>query len=54
MHKRLFIPGPTEVLPEIRQEMARPPVGHRSEEATLLGGRVIEKVQQLLNVPGTV
>ncbi len=54
MHKRLFIPGPTEVLPEIRQEMARPPVGHRSEEATLLGGRVIEKLQHLLHTSGPI
>ena len=37
MHKRLFIPGPTEVAPEVRERLSMPPVGHRSEEATELG-----------------
>jgi aspartate aminotransferase-like enzyme len=54
MHKRLFIPGPTEVAPEVRQEMARPPVGHRSGEATVLGEAVISKLQRLLNTEGPV
>lgn len=54
MHKRLFIPGPTEVNEAVRQEMARPPVGHRSEEATVLGERIIRKVQQLLHHDGPV
>ncbi|GJM44818.1 MAG: class V aminotransferase [Gemmatimonadota bacterium] len=54
MHKRLFIPGPTEVAEVVRQEMSRPPVGHRSEEATVLGGRVISQVQKLLNARGPI
>ena len=29
---KLFIPGPTEVSPEILQEMARPAIGHRTAE----------------------
>lgn len=47
-HRKLFIPGPTEVLPDVRAEMSRPPSGHRSEEATRLGERVITKLQALL------
>ena len=54
MHKRLFIPGPTEVAPEVRAEMARPPVGHRSEEATVLGDSIIRKFQDLLNTRGPI
>ncbi|MGQ0723285.1 MAG: pyridoxal-phosphate-dependent aminotransferase family protein [Candidatus Eiseniibacteriota bacterium] len=49
MHRRLFIPGPTEVLEDVRLAMASPPVGHRSEEATELGRRIIEKIQRLLH-----
>ena len=54
MHKRLFIPGPTEVLPDVREELARPPVGHRSEEATVLGESVIRKLQSLLRTEGPI
>ncbi|GIW71672.1 MAG: aminotransferase [Planctomycetota bacterium] len=31
-HKRLFIPGPVEVDPEVLQACARPAIGHRSTE----------------------
>jgi aspartate aminotransferase-like enzyme len=54
MHKRLFIPGPTEVAEAVRQEMSRPPVGHRSEEATVLGDRIIRKFQRLLGTGGPI
>jgi aspartate aminotransferase-like enzyme len=30
MHKKLFIPGPTEVREEILDVMATPMIGHRS------------------------
>ena len=30
MHKKLFIPGPTEVREEILQAMATPMIGHRT------------------------
>jgi aspartate aminotransferase-like enzyme len=53
-HKRLFIPGPTEVLPDVRQAMSTPPVGHRSAEATELGRSVIGKIQRLLVTDGPV
>lgn len=54
MHKRLFIPGPTEVHPDVRREMSRPPIGHRSQEATALGASVIAQLQQLLHTSGPV
>ena len=31
-HKRLFIPGPTEVRPENLLALATPQIGHRGEE----------------------
>lgn len=54
MYRRLFIPGPTEVLPDVRQELARPPVGHRSDEATALGDSVIGKLQRLLKTKSPI
>ena len=32
MHKKLFIPGPTEVREEILNELANPQIGHRTDE----------------------
>ncbi|MGQ9478141.1 MAG: pyridoxal-phosphate-dependent aminotransferase family protein [Candidatus Bipolaricaulia bacterium] len=48
MHKKLFIPGPTEVRPEILKEMARPMIGHRMKEFSTLLMEVTAKVQKLL------
>ena len=36
MHKKLFIPGPVEVRPEVLEQMAKPLIGHRSREASSL------------------
>ncbi len=49
MHKKLFIPGPTEVRDEILQAMATPMIGHRSSAYAELHQRVEEKVKTLLN-----
>jgi len=46
-HKRLFIPGPTEVHPDILAAMATPMIGHRGAEYSELQKRVTEKVQKL-------
>jgi len=54
LHKRLFIPGPTEVHPSVRERMSAPPVGHRSAEATALGESVIGKVQRLLHTSAPI
>ncbi len=54
MHTKLFIPGPTEVLPDVREQMTRPPHGHRSAEATALGERVVGKLQELLGTRGPI
>ncbi len=47
-HKKLFIPGPTEVHPDILAAMATPMIGHRGSEYTELQKRATEKVQKLL------
>lgn len=53
-HKRLFIPGPTEVRVENLAALARPQVGHRSSEFQDLYGRVVAKLKTLLETEGRV
>ena len=53
-HRRLFIPGPTEVRPENLSALAKPQIGHRSEEFKGLYGRVVPKLQTLLETEGNV
>lgn len=48
MHKRLFIPGPTEVMEEILDVMKTPMIGHRSKEFSELYDSVIPKVKKVL------
>lgn len=48
MHKKLFIPGPTEVREEMLKVMATPMIGHRSSAYAALQGACESKVKQLL------
>jgi len=47
-HCKLFIPGPTEVKEEIRKEMARPMISHRSKEISILLAEIVAKLQKIL------
>ena len=49
MHKKLFIPGPTEVRDEILQAMATPMIGHRTTRLRRSAKSVEDKVKKLLN-----
>ena len=53
-HKRLFIPGPTEVRVENLAALARPQFGHRSKEFQELYGRIVPRLQQLLGTKNRV
>jgi aspartate aminotransferase-like enzyme len=53
-HKRLFIPGPTEVRSENLAAMARPQIGHRGDEFKELYLRVVPKLQKLLETADPV
>jgi aspartate aminotransferase-like enzyme len=53
-HKRLFIPGPTEVRPENLAALARPQIGHRSEDFRTLYRSVTGKLRRLLATEGKV
>ncbi|SNB46926.1 alanine--glyoxylate aminotransferase family protein [Geobacter sp. DSM 9736] len=54
MHKKLFIPGPIEVAPEILEAMATPMVGHRMPEYALLHKGIKEKLRRLLSTTDRV
>src|SRR3989337_1491965 len=51
MHKRLLIPGPTEVSPDILNEQARPVISHRGREFTALYTGIIDKLSKFLQLP---
>jgi aspartate aminotransferase-like enzyme len=53
-HKRLFIPGPTEVTVENLAALARPQIGHRGRDYQELHGRVTGKLQRLLETKDPV
>jgi aspartate aminotransferase-like enzyme len=46
-HPRLFIPGPTEVSPEVLATMTRPMIGHRGKDFEALFARIAPKLQQV-------
>jgi aspartate aminotransferase-like enzyme len=45
--QRLFIPGPTDVLPDVLEAQAAPMIGHRSDEFEALFAKVEEQLKQL-------
>ena len=47
MHKKLFIPGPTEVSDDVLAKMSTPMIGHRTKEATELQKSISENLQKL-------
>lgn len=51
MHKRLLIPGPTEVSQDILKEQARPVISHRGREFTALYTEIINKLEKFLQLP---
>jgi aspartate aminotransferase-like enzyme len=53
-HKRLFIPGPTEVRAENLAALAKPQIGHRSDDFKALYQRVVPKLQALLETEDPV
>jgi predicted phosphoserine aminotransferase len=48
MHKKLFIPGPTEVRQDILDAQAQPMIGHRMKAFTELYTGIITKLKELL------
>jgi aspartate aminotransferase-like enzyme len=54
MYKKLFIPGPVPVHPEILAAMATPMIGHRMKEYAELHARVTSGLQKILFTEGKV
>lgn len=53
-HKKLFIPGPVEIAPEILEAMATPMIGHRMKEYAAIHGRIKANLKKLLFTEGRV
>ncbi|BEP28625.1 pyridoxal-phosphate-dependent aminotransferase family protein [Helicovermis profundi] len=47
MYKKLFIPGPVNVLDDVLEKMATPMIGHRTKEASNIQRSISEKMQKL-------
>lgn len=54
MHKKLFIPGPVDVRPEVLAVMGTPMIGHRTKEATELQKGCSEKLQKVFGTTKTI
>ena len=54
MHKKLFIPGPVEVRPDVLEKMATPMMGHRSKDASALQRGISEKLQQVFHTKNEI
>ena len=48
MHKKLFIPGPVDVRPDVLEKMAMPMIGHRGKDASDLQRRISENLRKIL------
>lgn len=46
--KKLFIPGPTQVHPDVLAKMSTPMIGHRTREASLLQQSITGKMRKLM------
>src|SRR4030042_4104831 len=53
MHKKLLIPGPTEVSKEILSEQAQYLIGHREKEFSNLYGGITDKITKFFELPAT-
>jgi aspartate aminotransferase-like enzyme len=51
MHKKLLIPGPTEVSPQVLQEQTRLMIGHRSKEFSDFYGGITGKLTKFFDLP---
>jgi aspartate aminotransferase-like enzyme len=51
MHKKLLIPGPTEVSQKILHEQTHPLIGHRSKEFSQLYAGIKEKLARFFELP---
>ena len=51
MHDKLFIPGPSEVRPELLQAVATPQIGHRTQKYKDLHAALIPHAARRSSTP---
>ena len=54
MHKKLFIPGPTEVRKDVLEKLSTPQIGHRSKEFSQLYDSVVSKLKKVLETENKI
>lgn len=54
MHKKLFIPGPVEVRPDVLEQLSRPMIGHRSKDASVLQRRISDNLRKVFFTEGEI
>ncbi|MCD5415002.1 MAG: alanine--glyoxylate aminotransferase family protein [Clostridiales bacterium] len=54
MYKRLFIPGPVDVVKDVLDKMATPMIGHRTKDATILQRSISEKMMKLMKTKNQI
>lgn len=54
MHKKLFIPGPVDVRPEILEAFATPMIGHRTKDISALQEGISNKMRKLFHTENTI
>jgi len=54
MHKKLFIPGPTEVAPDVLARMATPMIAHRSKDASNLQREISGKLRTVMHTKNPI
>ncbi len=54
MHKKLLIPGPTEVSKEILNEQTQPLIGHREKAFSELYGGITDKLTKFFQLPADI
>lgn len=54
MARKLFIPGPIDVEPDVLEKMATPMIGHRGKDASELQKSISEKLQKLFYTESTI
>ncbi len=48
MHKRLFIPGPVDVAPDVLEKMGTQMIGHRTKDASVLQKSISDKMRKVM------
>ncbi len=48
MDRKLFIPGPTDVSPDVYEAMSKPMIGHRGKDFSVLFEETVDKLKKLM------